>query len=94
MAPGSRVEVNENKKHPGDFVLWKPASDIDYKLSSYWDSPWGEARPGWHIVCSAMPYACLGKDFDIHGGGIDLQFPHHENEIAQSNTGYIMVFLQ
>ncbi|MDX5526731.1 MAG: cysteine--tRNA ligase, partial [Wolbachia endosymbiont of Andrena nigroaenea] len=88
LVPGSRVEVNENKKHPGDFVLWKPASDIDYKLSSYWDSPWGEGRPGWHIECSAMSYAYLGKDFDIHGGGIDLQFPHHENEIAQSKSAF------
>ncbi|WP_265025451.1 cysteine--tRNA ligase [Wolbachia endosymbiont of Rhagoletis indifferens] len=88
LVPGSRVEVNENKKHPGDFVLWKPASDIDYKLSSYWNSPWGEGRPGWHIECSAMSYAYLGKDFDIHGGGIDLQFPHHENEIAQSKSAF------
>ncbi|WP_264707061.1 cysteine--tRNA ligase [Wolbachia endosymbiont (group A) of Acrocera orbiculus] len=88
LVPGSRVEVNENKKHPGDFVLWKPASDIDYKLSSYWDSPWEEGRPGWHIECSAMSYAYLGKDFDIHGGGIDLQFPHHENEIAQSKSAF------
>ncbi|NSX83457.1 cysteine--tRNA ligase [Wolbachia endosymbiont of Atemnus politus] len=85
---GSRVEVGENKKHPGDFVLWKPASDIDYKLSSYWNSLWGEGRPGWHIECSAMSYAYLGKDFDIHGGGIDLQFPHHENEIAQSKSAF------
>nr|WP_168464911.1 cysteine--tRNA ligase [Wolbachia endosymbiont of Ctenocephalides felis wCfeT] len=85
---GNRIEVDENKKHPGDFVLWKPANDIDYKLSSYWDSPWGEGRPGWHIECSAMSYALLGKDFDIHGGGIDLQFPHHENEIAQSRSAF------
>ncbi|MDM8335596.1 cysteine--tRNA ligase [Wolbachia pipientis] len=85
---GSRVEIGENKKHPGDFVLWKPASDIDYKLSSYWNSPWGKGRPGWHIECSAMSYAYLGKDFDIHGGGIDLQFPHHENEIAQSKSAF------
>ncbi|QIT36636.1 cysteine--tRNA ligase [Wolbachia endosymbiont of Brugia pahangi] len=85
---GSRVEVGENKKHPGDFVLWKPANDTDYKLSSYWNSPWGEGRPGWHIECSAMSYAYLGKDFDIHGGGIDLQFPHHENEIAQNKSAF------
>lgn len=85
---GSRVEVDENKKHPGDFVLWKPASDVDYELSSYWNSPWGEGRPGWHIECSAMAYAYLGKDFDVHGGGIDLQFPHHENEIAQSKAAF------
>ncbi|MCA4775105.1 cysteine--tRNA ligase [Wolbachia endosymbiont of Mansonella ozzardi] len=86
---GNRVEVGENKKHPGDFVLWKPASDIDYKLSSYWSSPWGEGRPGWHVECSAMSYAYLGQDFDIHGGGIDLQFPHHENEIAQSKSAFV-----
>lgn len=85
---GNRVEVGENKKHPGDFVLWKPANDIDYKLSSYWSSPWGEGRPGWHIECSAMSHAYLGQDFDIHGGGIDLQFPHHENEIAQSKSAF------
>ncbi|WP_341813696.1 cysteine--tRNA ligase [Wolbachia endosymbiont (group B) of Germaria angustata] len=85
---GNRVEVGENKKHPGDFVLWKPANETDYKLSSHWNSPWGEGRPGWHIECSAMSYAYLGKDFDIHGGGIDLQFPHHENEIAQSKSAF------
>ncbi|QOD38353.1 cysteine--tRNA ligase [Candidatus Wolbachia massiliensis] len=86
---GSRVEVGQNKKHPGDFVLWKPANDTDYKLSSYWNSPWGEGRPGWHIECSAMSCAYLGKDFDIHGGGMDLQFPHHENEIAQSRSAFV-----
>lgn len=85
---GNRVEVGENKKHPGDFVLWKPANETDYKLSSHWNSPWGEGRPGWHIECSAMSYDYLGKDFDIHGGGIDLQFPHHENEIAQSKSAF------
>ncbi|NUY39553.1 cysteine--tRNA ligase [Wolbachia endosymbiont of Litomosoides brasiliensis] len=85
---GSRVEVGENKKHPGDFVLWKPANDTDYKLSSYWNSPWGKGRPGWHIECSAISHAYLGKDFDIHGGGIDLQFPHHENEIAQNKSAF------
>ncbi|WP_341808398.1 cysteine--tRNA ligase [Wolbachia endosymbiont (group E) of Neria commutata] len=88
LVHGSRIEVDENKKHPGDFVLWKPASDVDYELSSYWNSPWGEGRPGWHIECSAMAYAYLGKDFDVHGGGIDLQFPHHENEIAQSKSAF------
>jgi len=88
LTHGSRVEIDENKKHPGDFVLWKPASDVDYKLSSHWSSPWGEGRPGWHIECSAMACAHLGKDFDIHGGGIDLQFPHHENEIAQSKSAF------
>ncbi|WCR54256.1 MAG: Cysteine--tRNA ligase [Wolbachia endosymbiont of Ctenocephalides orientis wCori] len=85
---GSRIEVDENKKRPGDFVLWKPASETDYALSSYWNSTWGEGRPGWHIECSAMAYAHLGKDFDVHGGGIDLQFPHHENEIAQSKSAF------
>lgn len=88
LTHGSRVEIDENKKHPGDFVLWKPTSDVDYKLSSHWNSPWGEGRPGWHIECSAMACAHLGKDFDIHGGGIDLQFPHHENEIAQSKSAF------
>ncbi|MDD9331210.1 MAG: cysteine--tRNA ligase [Wolbachia sp.] len=88
LVHGSRVEIDENKKHPGDFVLWKPASDIDHGLSSYWNSPWGKGRPGWHIECSAMAYAYLGKDFDIHGGGVDLQFPHHENEIAQSKSAF------
>lgn len=81
---GSRVEASVHKKHPGDFVLWKPATDIDYKLQSFWPSPWGNGRPGWHIECSAMSYSHLGENFDIHGGGADLQFPHHENEIAQS----------
>ncbi len=85
---GSRIEIGENKKHPGDFVLWKPANDIDYKLSSYWNSPWGKGRPGWHIECSAISYAYLGKNFDIHGGGMDLQFPHHENEIAQNRSAF------
>jgi cysteinyl-tRNA synthetase len=88
LTHGSRIEIDQNKKHPGDFVLWKPADDTDYKLSSYWQSPWGEGRPGWHIECSAMVYSCLGQDFDIHGGGIDLQFPHHENEIAQSKSAF------
>ena len=81
---GSRVEVEFGKKHPGDFVLWKPATKIDNKLKSCWPSPWGLGRPGWHIECSAMSYRYLGENFDIHGGGADLQFPHHENEIAQS----------
>ncbi|OEY86372.1 cysteine--tRNA ligase [Wolbachia pipientis] len=88
LTHGSRVEIDKNKKHPGDFVLWKPADDIDYKLLSYWQSPWGEGRPGWHIECSAMSYSCLGQNFDIHGGGIDLQFPHHENEIAQNKSAF------
>jgi len=83
MVAGSRVEVSENKKHPGDFVLWKPASPRDDK-SSVFESPWGPGRPGWHIECSAMSHHFLGADFDIHGGGADLIFPHHTNEIAQS----------
>lgn len=88
LIDGSRIDIDENKKHPRDFVLWKPASAVDYELLSYWNSPWGEGRPGWHIECSAMAYAYLGKNFDIHGGGIDLQFPHHENEIAQSKSAF------
>ncbi|WP_339046674.1 cysteine--tRNA ligase [Candidatus Mesenet endosymbiont of Agriotes lineatus] len=81
---GSRVETQAHKKHPGDFVLWKPATDVDFELQSFWPSPWGNGRPGWHIECSAMSYSYFGENFDIHGGGADLQFPHHENEIAQS----------
>ncbi|MCC7321714.1 MAG: cysteine--tRNA ligase [Rubellimicrobium sp.] len=80
MIAGARVEVAPFKEDPLDFVLWKP-SDADLPG---WDSPWGRGRPGWHIECSAMSHALLGASFDIHGGGIDLQFPHHENEIAQS----------
>ena len=79
MIAGARVEVAPYKRDPMDFVLWKPAGD-----GPGWASPWGEGRPGWHIECSAMARDILGKQFDIHGGGIDLQFPHHENEIAQS----------
>ena len=77
---GSRVEVSKYKKDPLDFVLWKPAEDND----PGWDSPWGRGRPGWHLECSVMSEKFLGKKFDIHGGGLDLVFPHHENEIAQS----------
>ena len=77
---GSRVEVSKLKKNPIDFVLWKP-SDIN---DPGWDSPWGRGRPGWHLECSVMSEKYLGKHFDIHGGGLDLIFPHHENEIAQS----------
>ncbi|QXK92354.1 cysteine--tRNA ligase [Neoehrlichia mikurensis] len=84
MIYGNRVNIDTDKIHPGDFVLWKPATELDISLMSYWPSPWGLGRPGWHIECSAMSYDCLGEDFDIHGGGADLQFPHHENEIAQS----------
>ncbi|WP_027258949.1 cysteine--tRNA ligase [Leisingera aquimarina] len=80
MIAGARVEVAPYKKNPMDFVLWKPSSD---ELPG-WDSPWGRGRPGWHIECSVMSYELLGETFDIHGGGNDLMFPHHENEIAQS----------
>jgi cysteinyl-tRNA synthetase len=80
MIAGARVEVAPYKKNPMDFVLWKPSTD---ELPG-WDSPWGRGRPGWHIECSAMSHALLGETFDIHGGGTDLLFPHHENEIAQS----------
>ena len=80
MIAGARVEVAPCKEDPMDFVLWKPSTD---ELPG-WDSPWGRGRPGWHIECSAMSRELLGESFDIHGGGIDLQFPHHENEIAQS----------
>ena len=80
MIAGARVEVAPYKRNPMDFVLWKPSSD---DLPG-WDSPWGRGRPGWHIECSAMAHELLGEEFDIHGGGNDLMFPHHENEIAQS----------
>ncbi len=83
LIAGARVEVESYKKAPGDFVLWKPANEGD-DASSVFDSPWGKGRPGWHIECSAMSSEYLGADFDIHGGGADLMFPHHENEIAQS----------
>ena len=80
LVSGSRVEVSEHKKDPLDFVLWKPSDEKD----PGWDSPWGKGRPGWHLECSVMSEKFLGKQFDIHGGGLDLVFPHHENEIAQS----------
>jgi cysteinyl-tRNA synthetase len=80
MIAGARVEVAAYKRDPADFVLWKP-SDAE---TPGWDSPWGRGRPGWHIECSAMSETHLGETFDIHGGGLDLIFPHHENEIAQS----------
>ena len=80
LIAGSRVEVSENKKNPEDFVLWKPSNDDE----PGWDSPWGRGRPGWHLECSVMSKKYLGDKFDIHGGGRDLIFPHHENEIAQS----------
>jgi cysteinyl-tRNA synthetase len=87
MVAGARVEVAPYKKYAGDFVLWKPASEKD-DPSSKFDSPWGVGRPGWHIECSAMSSQHLGNDFDIHGGGSDLMFPHHENEIAQSTCAH------
>lgn len=80
LRAGARVEVQESKQDPLDFVLWKAAKPDEPS----WKSPWGSGRPGWHIECSAMSTHCLGEYFDIHGGGMDLQFPHHENEIAQS----------
>ena len=80
LVAGTRVEVSKYKKNPLDFVLWKPSAEND----PGWDSPWGRGRPGWHLECSVMSEKFLGKKFDIHGGGLDLVFPHHENEIAQS----------
>jgi cysteinyl-tRNA synthetase len=80
LKAGSRVEISDLKKNPMDFVLWKPSKDKD----PGWNSPWGRGRPGWHLECSAMSEKYLGKNLDIHGGGLDLIFPHHENEIAQS----------
>lgn len=80
LLDGARIEVGELKKDPRDFALWKSSDDGGVG----WDSPWGYGRPGWHIECSAMSTCCLGNNFDIHGGGSDLLFPHHENEIAQS----------
>ena len=84
MLAGARVEVAPYKRDPGDFVLWKPSTD---DLPG-WDSPWGRGRPGWHIECSAMAATHLGETIDIHAGGVDLQFPHHENEIAQSECAH------
>lgn len=82
LKAGKRVEIDLNKKNNFDFVMWKAAK----KDEPFWDSPWGPGRPGWHIECSAMSTCCLGNTFDIHGGGPDLKFPHHENEIAQSEA--------
>ena len=79
---GARIAVDEAKEDPRDFVLWKATKTGE----TYWPSPWGDGRPGWHIECSAMSKACLGNTLDIHGGGPDLPFPHHENEIAQSEA--------
>ncbi|TCL96723.1 cysteinyl-tRNA synthetase [Rhizobium sp. PP-WC-2G-219] len=81
---GARIAVDAHKKNPGDFVLWKLSSDNE----PGWESPWGRGRPGWHIECSAMSHRYLGETFDIHGGGLDLIFPHHENEIAQSRCAH------
>src|SRR6516165_8701698 len=82
LEAGSRIEVSEKKRNPGDFALWKGAKPGEPQ----WDSPWGPGRPGWHIECSAMSMRLLGITLDIHGGGLDLQFPHHENELAQSES--------
>ena len=82
MEAGARVEVSDRKRNPGDFALWKGAKPGEPS----WESPWGPGRPGWHIECSAMSMKLLGKTLDIHGGGLDLQFPHHENELAQSES--------
>ena len=82
LRSGARVDVDEAKQDPLDFALWKSAKPNE----PFWDSPWGNGRPGWHIECSAMSMAALGETFDIHGGGSDLQFPHHDNEIAQSEA--------
>ena len=89
LLAGARVDVQEAKRSPADFALWKVAKAGEVS----WPSPWGDGRPGWHIECSAMSTACLGDTFDIHGGGPDLLFPHHENEIAQSEcaTGHTFV---
>jgi cysteinyl-tRNA synthetase len=82
MQAGARIEVGEAKEHPMDFALWKAAKPGEI----FWESPWGKGRPGWHIECSAMNLAELGEQIDIHGGGNDLIFPHHENEIAQTES--------
>jgi cysteinyl-tRNA synthetase len=82
LEAGARIEVSERKRNPGDFALWKGAKPGEPK----WESPWGPGRPGWHIECSAMSMRLLGQTLDVHGGGLDLQFPHHENELAQSES--------
>src|SRR5262245_61997118 len=82
MEAGARIEVSDKKRNPGDFALWKGSKPGE----PAWESPWGPGRPGWHIECSAMSMKYLGKTLDIHGGGLDLQFPHHENELAQSES--------
>jgi cysteinyl-tRNA synthetase len=88
LEAGARIEVSEKKRNPGDFALWKGAKPGEPQ----WESPWGPGRPGWHIECSAMSMKYLGETFDIHGGGLDLQFPHHENELAQSESYTDKVF--
>ncbi len=90
MQAGARIAVDEKKRSPMDFTLWKPAKPGEPS----WDSPWGKGRPGWHIECSAMSYEYLGESFDIHGGGKDLIFPHHENEIAQSEAIFGVPFVK
>ena len=90
MDPGARVEIDPRKRNPFDFILWKSAKPGEPS----WDSPWGKGRPGWHIECSAMSARYLGETFDIHGGGRDLIFPHHENEIAQSEAGHGRKFVR
>ena len=92
LRAGERVDVAQGKNDPLDFVLWKHAK-AEEPGEVKWDSPWGAGRPGWHIECSAMSSALLGKHFDIHGGGMDLQFPHHENEIAQSEGAHDQTFV-
>jgi len=92
LRAGERVEVTDNKNDPLDFVLWKHAREKESDEVK-WDSPWGKGRPGWHIECSAMGSKLLGEHFDIHGGGADLQFPHHENEIAQSEGAHHCTFV-
>ncbi len=92
LRAGERVDVNDGKHDPLDFVLWKHAKEGEPEEVK-WDSPWGKGRPGWHIECSAMGSEILGKHFDIHGGGADLQFPHHENEIAQSEGAHRCQFV-
>lgn len=82
LEAGARIEVSDRKRNPGDFALWKSAKPGE----PFWESPWGPGRPGWHIECSAMAMKLLGRTLDIHGGGLDLKFPHHENELAQSET--------
>jgi cysteinyl-tRNA synthetase len=88
LEAGARVEVDDRKRHPMDFSLWKRGKEGE----PYWESPWGKGRPGWHVECSAMSTKYLGQPFDIHGGGRDLIFPHHENEIAQSEGAFDIPF--